>query len=36
MTAENGGFFGDTAWSSDEALPNAVSVCGSGNADSAI
>jgi hypothetical protein len=36
MTAENGGFFGDIVWSSNEALPNADSVCGSGNADSAI
>jgi hypothetical protein len=36
MTAKNGGFFGDTTWSSDEALQNIDSVCGSGNADSAI
>jgi hypothetical protein len=30
------GFFGDIAWSSNEALPNADSACGSDNNDSAI
>jgi hypothetical protein len=33
MTAENGGFFRDAPWSSDEVLSNDDSICG--NADSA-